>query len=191
MVTGYSVEMRRSNEASWTVVAEACHSLSHTVNGLEPDEVYLFRVRAENIHGASEPGLETRPVTIAEDGEQRSKRHSGLFCCYSSLVDIHFSEQQFKPAFEAREVTIEDGQLFKDRYEVLEELGKGRYGIVRKVTEKSTGQHLAAKFIRTIKAKDKEQVNEEIRIMNLLRHPKLLQLAAAFESPREVVMIME
>nr|XP_046469209.1 titin homolog isoform X3 [Neodiprion pinetum] len=167
MVTGYCVEMRRSHETSWTVVAEACHSLSHTVSDLTPEDVYLFRVRAENIHGASEPGPESRPVTIDED------------------------EEQFKPAFEAREVSFEDGQLFKDRYEVLEELGKGRYGIVRKVLERASGQYLAAKFIRAIKAKDKEQVRDEVMIMNLLRHPKLLQLAAAFESPREVVMVTE
>ncbi|PSN51430.1 hypothetical protein C0J52_05456, partial [Blattella germanica] len=84
-----------------------------------------------------------------------------------------------------------DGEDFKSKYEVLEELGKGRYGVVHKVQERSTGQKFAAKFVRCIKAKDREKVQEEIDIMNILRHPKLLQLAAAFESPREVIMIME
>jgi serine/threonine protein kinase len=59
------------------------------------------------------------------------------------------------------------------------------------VQEHTTGQKYAAKFIRCIKTKDREKVQEEIDIMNILRHPKLLQLAAAFESPREVVMVME
>jgi len=49
----------------------------------------------------------------------------------------------------------------------------------------------AAKFIKTIKAKDREQVREEIKIMNTLRHPKLLLLTAAYESPRETVLITE
>ncbi|XP_071534904.1 myosin light chain kinase, smooth muscle-like isoform X1 [Panulirus ornatus] len=35
------------------------------------------------------------------------------------------------------------------------------------------------------------QVREEIDIMNSLRHPKLLQLGAAFERQREIVMVME
>lgn len=35
------------------------------------------------------------------------------------------------------------------------------------------------------------QIQEEISIMQSLKHPKLLQLAAAFESPREIVMVME
>lgn len=35
------------------------------------------------------------------------------------------------------------------------------------------------------------QIQEEISIMQSLRHPKLLQLAAAFENPREMIMVME
>lgn len=100
-------------------------------------------------------------------------------------------EEEFEPPFEARTVEMEDGHLFNDRYEVLEELGKGRYGTVRRVIEKSSNTNFAAKFVRTIKTKDREQVREEIRIMNMLRHPKLLLLAAAFESPREIVMVTE
>ena len=82
-------------------------------------------------------------------------------------------------------------EMFAARYELLEELGKGRYGVVHRVTERPDGHTLAAKVIRTIKAKDRQQVHDEIAIMNLLRHPKLLQLAAAFEGPREMIMVME
>ncbi|ERL86033.1 hypothetical protein D910_03447, partial [Dendroctonus ponderosae] len=85
----------------------------------------------------------------------------------------------------------EPGLEFKSRYEVQEELGKGRFGVVHKVVDKSTNQKLAAKFIRCRTPKDKEKVQEEINIMNLLRHQKLLQLAAAFENPKETIMIME
>lgn len=35
------------------------------------------------------------------------------------------------------------------------------------------------------------QIQEEISIMRALRHPKLLQLAAAFETTREMIMVME
>jgi len=49
----------------------------------------------------------------------------------------------------------------------------------------------AAKLIRTIKAKDREQVRQEIAIMNSLKHPKLLRLLGAYESVRETIMIME
>lgn len=101
------------------------------------------------------------------------------------------SQDTFEPSFEARVVEPEDGRLFGERYDVREELGKGRYGVVKRVVERATGEHFAAKFVRTIKAKDRQQVREEIGIMNVLRHPKLLLLAAAYERPRETVLVTE
>ncbi|KYN50318.1 Myosin light chain kinase, smooth muscle [Cyphomyrmex costatus] len=100
-------------------------------------------------------------------------------------------KDEFEPSFEARLVVPEEGKLFGEKYDVLEELGKGRYGVVRKVIERPTGMNFAAKFIKTMKAKDREQVREEIKIMNALRHPKLLLLTAAYEKPRETVLITE
>lgn len=90
-----------------------------------------------------------------------------------------------------KKVNIENGELFTKQYEVLDELGKGRYGVVRKVKERETSKYYAAKFVRCIKSKDKEKAQEEVDIMNCLRHPKLLQLDAAYENPREVVMVTE
>lgn len=88
-------------------------------------------------------------------------------------------------------MSVEPGPEFKDRYEVLEELGKGRFGVVHKVVDKTTHQKLAAKFIKCRTSKDRDKVQDEIDIMNILRHQKLLQLAAAFENPRDMVMVME
>ncbi|PNF38135.1 hypothetical protein B7P43_G14603, partial [Cryptotermes secundus] len=167
MVTGYCVEMRRKQDTEWQVVTDRCHSLSYVVPGLTPGEQYVFRVRAENAHGLSEASMESEPFQLCSD------------------------EESFLPAFEPRVVTVAPAEEFKANFEVLEELGKGRYGVVHKVQEHATGHKYAAKFIRCIKTKDREKVQEEIDIMNVLRHPKLLQLAAAFESPREVVMVME
>lgn len=104
---------------------------------------------------------------------------------------IRFARADYGNTLEPKKVTIENGQLFTNRYEVLDELGKGRYGIVHKVKERETGQYFAAKFVRCIKSKDKEKAQEEVDVMNRLRHPKLLQLVAAFDNPKEVVMVTE
>ncbi|XP_050541447.1 myosin light chain kinase, smooth muscle-like isoform X2 [Daktulosphaira vitifoliae] len=165
MVTGYSVEVRSFNQTQWKLVADKCHSLSHIVRGLAPGESYVFRVRAENMHGSSEASLESVPVYILQTD-------------YGNTVV-------------PKKVTIESGELFSSQYEVLDELGKGRYGVVHKIKDRESGKYLAAKFVRCIKAKDKEKAQEEVDIMNCLRHPKLLQLEAAFENPREVVMVIE
>ncbi|XP_050422462.1 titin homolog isoform X2 [Adelges cooleyi] len=165
MVTGYSVEVRPFNQTEWKLVADRCYSLSHIVRGLAPGESYVFRVRAENMHGSSEASLESIPVYILQTDYG------------NTLVP--------------KKVTIESGDLFTSQYEVLDELGKGRYGVVHKVKERDSSKYFAAKFVRCIKAKDKEKAQEEVDIMNCLRHPKLLQLEAAFENAREVVMVTE
>lgn len=95
-------------------------------------------------------------------------------------------------SFEPRIVSVEPGQEFETRYDVSGDvLGKGRFGVVKKVIDKVTNQKLAGKFIRCRTSKDREKVQDEIDIMNQLRHPKLLQLAAAFESIREMIMVLE
>lgn len=109
---------------------------------------------------------------------------------------MHTSDtlQQFTDVcspIEPTRVYIQNGELFKNQYEVLEELGKGRYGIVHKARDKEFGNYYAAKFVRCIKSKDKEKVREEIAIMNELKHPKLLQLTAAYENVKEIIMVTE
>lgn len=73
-VIGYTVEAKHAGESTWTVITESCHSLSHTVlsaetNSVTPGESYRFRVRAENIHGLSDPSMESDPVRIPKQGE--------------------------------------------------------------------------------------------------------------------------
>lgn len=73
-LTGYSVEIRSETESSWTTVAESCHSLSYTVRDLRQGEYYQFRVRAVNVHGASEPSAESEPMMMTgfEEGHENA-----------------------------------------------------------------------------------------------------------------------
>ncbi|XP_037374456.2 myosin light chain kinase family member 4 [Talpa occidentalis] len=72
-----------------------------------------------------------------------------------------------------------------------EMLGGGRFGQVHKCEEKATGLKLAAKIIKTRNKKEKEEVKNEINIMNQLDHVNLIQLYDAFESRNDVVLVME
>ncbi|XP_048404988.2 myosin light chain kinase 3-like isoform X2 [Stegostoma tigrinum] len=72
-----------------------------------------------------------------------------------------------------------------------EVLGGGRFGQVHKCVEKSTGLTLAAKIIKTKAAKEKEEVRNEIQVMNQLNHTNLIQLYDAFESKNDITLIME
>ncbi|CAH6803202.1 Mylk4 [Phodopus roborovskii] len=70
-------------------------------------------------------------------------------------------------------------------------LGGGRFGQVHKCEEKATGLKLAAKIIKIRGAKDKEDVKNEINVMNQLDHVNLIQLYDAFESKHDFILIME
>ncbi|XP_037372228.1 myosin light chain kinase 3 isoform X2 [Talpa occidentalis] len=72
-----------------------------------------------------------------------------------------------------------------------EVLGGGRFGQVHRCTEKSTGLSLAAKIIKVKSAKDREDVKNEINIMNQLSHVNLIQLYDAFESKNSFTLVME
>ncbi|XP_034644690.1 myosin light chain kinase 3 [Trachemys scripta elegans] len=74
------------------------------------------------------------------------------------------------------------------RHEVL---GGGRFGQVHKCTEVSTGLNLAAKIIKVKGAKEREEVKNEINIMNQLNHVNLIQLYDAFECKNNLTLIME
>jgi len=88
-------------------------------------------------------------------------------------------------------INKEDGELFSEQYEILDELGKGTYGVVRKVKNLETGKYYAAKFLKCGRPKEKKQALEEIDILNCLKHPKLLELNAAFVNHKEVIMVTE
>ncbi|XP_057555767.1 myosin light chain kinase family member 4 [Hippopotamus amphibius kiboko] len=70
-------------------------------------------------------------------------------------------------------------------------LGGGRFGQVHKCEEKATGLKLAAKIIKTRGLKDKDDVKNEISVMNQLDHVNLIQLYDAFESKNDIVLVME
>lgn len=70
-------------------------------------------------------------------------------------------------------------------------LGGGRFGQVHKCAELSSGLTLAAKMIKVRGMKERDEVKNEIGVMNQLNHVNLIQLYDAFESRTNLTLIME
>lgn len=70
-------------------------------------------------------------------------------------------------------------------------VSRGKFGQVFKLVEKATKKVWAGKFIKAYSAKEKENVRQEIGIMNSLHHPKLVQCVDAFEGKSDIVMVLE
>lgn len=60
-ITDYLIEVAEFGTDSWRPVVGYCPKCAFTVRGLTEGKKYVFRVRAENIYGVSEP-LEGKPV---------------------------------------------------------------------------------------------------------------------------------
>lgn len=80
-------------------------------------------------------------------------------------------------------------------YEVGRTLGSGRYGVVKECTHKRNGQQFAGKFLKRRRSRkiigQGNEVQNEIDILKSLKHPSIIQLFEVFETPLEVVLILD
>ncbi|XP_041374354.1 myosin light chain kinase, smooth muscle-like isoform X3 [Gigantopelta aegis] len=186
-VTHYRIEGRRVGDDSWVVHQSNCKNTFYQIDDLEANTAYVFRVSAGNKHGYSCPGNESEEI-VTENRLQSSSDYEsdGTLEVFSPTVKKQDDELPFEP----REVKISSTRVFEDHYEVLHEVGRGKFGNVYQCKAKDTGKLWAAKIVKC-REKEKENVRHEIEIMNGLAHPKLLLLWDAYEAARKMVLVME
>ncbi|CAH1789051.1 unnamed protein product [Owenia fusiformis] len=185
----YRVELCKVKDMKWKTLTSKCEHTTYNVKNLEPETEYLFRVSAENKHGFSEP-CKTSDKVFTSDGapldDDTAKKKDQAVITRKKSKKVEDSLP-----FEPQEVEISKERKLTDFYELKEEIGKGRFGNVHRCIEKSTGKEYAAKLIKLKATTNKEDVRQEIELMNLLHHPKLLLLKDAFETRRELALVME
>ncbi|XP_026224877.1 NUAK family SNF1-like kinase 1 [Anabas testudineus] len=82
----------------------------------------------------------------------------------------------------------------KHRYEVMETLGKGTYGKVKKAVERASLKTVAIKSIRKERITDdldRIHIQREIEITSSLRHSNIIRFYEVFESRDKIVIVME
>jgi len=79
-------------------------------------------------------------------------------------------------------MTIWPTSQFERQYGVLDRLGQGKFGEVRRVAHKKTGAVWAAKFTHCSRASEKLRAREEIDALRAVAgHPNVVRMAAAYE----------
>jgi len=68
---------------------------------------------------------------------------------------------------------------------------RGKFGEVKRCVETSTGREFAAKFIATPRPQDRKDVEHEVDMMSRLHHRRLAQLYDAFQSDKEMCLVIE
>ncbi|XP_016094163.1 myosin light chain kinase 2, skeletal/cardiac muscle-like isoform X1 [Sinocyclocheilus grahami] len=184
-------------DESITVTPESCEenleitfsTKRHVTDENLTDELKKSRVEEEDkeLKEEEEAGLEAAEAGPEEGTEEERKDAE-------PVIDEYVIDSSPPPPapFEHRLVTTKTHQI-TSYYTINKEevLGGGRFGMVHKCVEKSSGLVLAAKIIKARSQKEKEVVKCEIEVMNQLNHANLIQLYAAFESRHEIILVME
>ncbi|RXM98003.1 NUAK family SNF1-like kinase 1 [Acipenser ruthenus] len=111
--------------------------------------------------------------------------------CVQTDGDTASSDTQSSPAMVKKH---QHKHNLKHRYQVLETLGKGTYGKVKKAVERGTGKTVAIKSIRKDRITDeldRVHIQREIEIMSSLRHPNIIRINEVFESKDKILIVME
>ena len=111
--------------------------------------------------------------------------------CFDCVLLVINAVEDLEPSFQRRKVEIRKDAWITDEFELLEFLGRGKYGEVKRCREKHSGRLLAAKFVSVVKDAEKKSVLNEIEIMKSLQHPRLIQLYEAYESPKQMCLVLE
>uniref|UniRef100_A0A8C6W515 Myosin light chain kinase 3 n=1 Tax=Nannospalax galili TaxID=1026970 RepID=A0A8C6W515_NANGA len=170
--------------------------------GAEPITEPSLATRDRGDEDVGSPGLQQNTVPGAghpEPGKDHAAKCSGRAEAGGRMppgaeaASVVLDDSIAPPApFEHRVVSVKD-TLISASYTVSqhEVLGGGRFGQVYRCTERSTGLTLAAKIIKVKSVKDREDVKNEINIMNQLSHVNLIQLYDAFENKNNFTLVME
>uniref|UniRef100_UPI0034A4436D myosin light chain kinase family, member 4 isoform 2 n=1 Tax=Rattus norvegicus TaxID=10116 RepID=UPI0034A4436D len=171
-------ENRASTAASGTVLDKHSTESQHTedMNGVQSHERSI-----SNIKTISTPGILGNSASgpTLQNAEQTESTGSN---------DVPAPAAPFDHRIVMAKHAAVDSLYSVSKSEIL---GGGRFGQVHKCEEKATGLKLAAKIIKIRGAKDKEDVKNEISVMNQLDHVNLIQLYDAFESKHDIILVME
>ena len=84
-----------------------------------------------------------------------------------------------------------DVSSFKQRYEMVAEVGSGSFSSVWKTRNKETGTVMATKIINKRCEAARFMIQNEYTALRILKHPNIVQLYSTYEDDQNVYMVLE
>ncbi|XP_059224505.1 obscurin isoform X5 [Stomoxys calcitrans] len=110
---------------------------------------------------------------------------------HSVMVHIEDSEDQYVLHTYGRHPYVRTKNFrFEDKYDIGDELGRGTQGITYHATERSSGDNYAAKIMYG-RSEVRPFMLNELEMMNMLNHRNLIRLHDAYDTERNVTLILE
>lgn len=111
----------------------------------------------------------------------------------STSVTVHIEDNEDQYIFKTygRHPYVRTKQIwYEDKYDIGDELGRGTQGITYHAVERATGNNYAAKIMYG-KPELRPFMLNELDMMNMFNHKKLIRLHDAFDSDRRITLVME
>ncbi|KAK3082713.1 hypothetical protein FSP39_003330 [Pinctada imbricata] len=162
-IQGYTIEIREINSDMWQAAIPYVPNTSQVIGDLCPGSTYQFRVSSNNSIGMSEPSIESDFVTIPTETEM-VENEDGVLTLWKSTYDNDFSE--------------------------IDEIGRGRFSVVKKCVQKCSGQDVAAKCLNK-RQFEREIVELEFNTALSLQHHNLPQMFDLYDNASSLIILME
>ncbi|KAJ8028165.1 Serine/threonine-protein kinase DCLK1 [Holothuria leucospilota] len=148
---------------------------------------------ASSRQGKSRPATQGRPNSASHaNGAVRTKgresprpssgsRKDNMLSAVPIDIDQPLADEEGEPPLELQE-----------KYDIKQLIGNGNFAVVRKCTNRQTGEEFALKIINKAKCKGKEQMIEnEVSILRRVNHVNIILLIEEFDGPTELYLVME
>nr|XP_046157554.1 obscurin isoform X4 [Oncorhynchus gorbuscha] len=147
--------------------------------------------------------LATENVEVVQNGARCSltvlcpeSEDGGIYTCWA-YNDLGHTSCQARLTVEEgplesqeREVELGKRRKLLSVYDVHEEIGRGTYGVVKRVTHRRTGECFAAKFL-PLRSSTRTRAFQERDLLSRLAHPRVACLLDFFSTRRTLVLVTE
>ena len=101
-------------------------------------------------------------------------------------------ERAFKADGPVEAFALTADMQFWENYTDLRTIGKGHFAKVKQIQHIKTGEHFAVKVLdKSLADNDIEDLVREFQMLRALRHPNVIRLYAAYETPRKLYLVTE
>ncbi|KAM4026041.1 kalirin isoform 3-T3 [Anomaloglossus baeobatrachus] len=159
-ISGYTVEYKDEGSPVWQQSVACTLDTYLVLEDLRPGGTYQFRVSASNPWGISLPSDSSEPVRLPENDAN------------TDGSAIYWKEN------------------FEQMYLEQQEIGRGRFSVVKKCISKNSRKDVAVKFISK-KMKKREQAAHEAALLQHLQHPQYITVHDTYESPSAYILVLD
>ena len=122
------------------------------------------------------------------------KKYLSFSMIYPKKTRVYYCEKENEYKIWIEKLKIATGFTnLTDIYDIGEKIGNGKFGLIKKGTNKKTGMQVAIKIMskKDMTNQDLELVRTEIEILKICQHPNIIQLYEVFENLDYFYIIME